>query len=155
MQLTLDTQRIEQDVSLPKCIIVDIDGTVAHKGDRNPFDWFNVGLDTPDENTLRLIAELSYPYKIFFVSGRDEICRKQTEKWLELNYIIAFGGTYDKLYMRPQDNYDKDVSIKKAIYEAYFKDKYYVEYCFDDRDCVVAFWRELGFKVAQVNYGDF
>lgn len=50
----------ERDGSLPKAIICDIDGTLAHMKDRSPFDWSRVDQDEVDpiiRNLLNAIKE--------------------------------------------------------------------------------------------------
>lgn len=136
---------------LPKAIIVDLDGTIAHHtSGRSPYDWHRVGEDSLDGNVARIIKLLSQHYLIIFVSGRSEICRKQTTDWL-----ISHEFTVNQLHMRKADDYRKDSIVKKEIFIEIMR-KYYIEMCFDDRQQVVDMARrELGLKVAQVAYGDF
>lgn len=134
-------------------IIVDIDGTIAKMVDRGPFEWSKVGSDQPIEPIINLVHLLSDFYPILFLSGRDEICRPQTEKWLEQNTYIK---SYSKLFMRPQGNNEKDSIIKRRIYDTKIKNVYDVRYVLDDRDQVVKMWREeLGLTCLQVAYGNF
>lgn len=134
-------------------IIVDIDGTIAKMVDRGPFEWSKVGSDQPIEPIIDLVYLLSDFYPILFLSGRDEICRPQTEKWLEQNTYIK---SYSKLFMRPQGNNEKDSIIKRRIYDTKIKNVYDVRYVLDDRDQVVKMWREeLGLTCLQVAYGNF
>ena len=148
---------INQDPKLPKAIIVDIDGTIAHmEGKRGPYEWHKVGVDTPDHNVLNVVRSLSKDYKIFFVSGRDESCRAQTTEWLEKWYLYKDSpGREWELYMRPAKNYEKDSIIKNRIFKEKFVGKYYVEMLFDDRQQVVDQYRSMGLKVAQVAEGNF
>ncbi len=61
--------------------IVDLDGTLALRGDRNPYRWDRVGEDEPNVPvivaTQAIAAHPSAP-AIVLVSGRDESCRRQT-----------------------------------------------------------------------------
>lgn len=148
---TPEAKTLKQDPTLPKAIIVDIDGTVAHMDDlRGPFDWSKVLLDNPDKNVLSIIRVLSKKYKIIFVSGRDESCRELTEEWIDIHF-----NEPSLLYMRPAGDYRKDTIIKTELYNTHIKDKYYVDMVFDDRKCVVDNWRSLGLKCAQVQEGNF
>src|SRR5689334_11363711 len=96
---------------LQRCYIFDIDGTLAIRGDRSPFEWNKVGLDKPNESvvsTYRLLyygaSEMSAYAPLFFIfSGRDSVCREETEKWLDELFI-----TYDELYMRAEGDTRKD-----------------------------------------------
>lgn len=58
--------------------------------------------------------------------------------------------------MRPKGDMRKDSIIKKELFEAHIKDKYYIEAVFDDRNQIVDTWRkEIGLTCLQVNYGNF
>lgn len=143
----------KQDNTLPKAIIVDIDGTIAHMGDgRGPFEWHKVDQDAPDEAVLSVIRTLAKSYNVIFMSGRDESCRALTEEWLDAYY----GPNYKGLFMRPANNYEKDNIVKRRLFDENIKGQYYIEAVFDDRDQVVSMWRkELGLKCFQVEYGNF
>lgn len=146
---------------LPNCIIVDIDGTLAHGNGRSMYDYTKVDTDLPDEvvvDHVRKVAdgpEFDRTY-IIIVSGRDNTCRELTEKWLADNQI-----PYDELFMRDINRVDEnklkvaDTIIKQEIYEQYIKPRYNVQYVLDDRNSVVRMWRSLGLKVMQVAEGDF
>lgn len=82
-----------QDPSLPRAIICDIDGTLAHMNGRSPYDYSKVSEDTVDE-TIRGITDL-YNNFVILVSGRPDSCRDDTEDWLENN-----GVQYTSLHMR-------------------------------------------------------
>jgi predicted kinase len=151
---------------LPNCIIVDIDGTLAHITDRSPYDYSKVLTDSVDTN----IRDILYRYAnkdpmteipdtyIIIVSGRDGTvqCRADTIKWLQDNQI-----PYDEFYMRDPERVNEsghqvnDTIIKQEIYETYIKPRFNVRFVLDDRDRVVNKWRELGLKCLQVEPGDF
>lgn len=138
-------------------VLCDIDGTLAHMNGRSPFDWKRVGEDELDKvvaanlMAYELLRDtFSGNMKIILVSGRDEVCRSETEAWLEEN-----GVPYDLLYMRPEGDSRKDSIVKAEIYEEHINGKYNVNFVFDDRDQVVEMWRNKGLKVLQVAEGDF
>jgi predicted kinase len=145
----------EYDPDLPFVVICDIDGTLAHmNGKRYPYDWHKVGLDDIDLGVAHVLDGLSLiPYtEIFLFSGRDEVCRPETEEWLERHNI-----EYNQLYMRRSDHLNedggqvKDTLVKKEMYEKYIKGKYNVLIVFDDRPQVCRMWRdEYGLRVAQL-----
>lgn len=153
--------KIEFNPDLPTCIIVDIDGTLAHMNGRSPYDYTKVGTDTLDETVADLVAqtrgynEFDRVY-IVIVSGRDDTCKADTEEWLDKYEIV-----YDELHMRDHTKVDAngnkldDTTIKKEIYEQFIKPRYNVKFVLDDRDRVVEMWRAQGLKVLQVNEGDF
>ena len=153
---TKETQVInKQNDNLPKCILVDIDGTIADKGDRNPFDWNKVHLDIPRKYVINIINVLSESYEVIFMSGRDEVCRESTIEWIKTHLRLNNNDTF-KLFMRANKDQRKDSIVKKELYKNYIENNYFVEMIFDDRNQVVDMWRqELGLPVCQVNYGDF
>lgn len=138
--------------NLPKAIIYDIDGTLAHaNGKRGHFDWDRVHVDSVDEKvreTLNVFKNAGY--KIIIVTGRDGSCEELTKMWLDENKIH-----FDYFYIRPANNYDPDTKIKKNIYENHIKGNFNVLGVFDDRNKVVSMWRELGVKCFQVLDGDY
>lgn len=152
---------IEFNPDLPNCIIVDIDGTLAHGTGRLMYDYTQVHTDRVDEPVAELVrlirnADEFNPTYVVIVSGRDNICYPETVKWLTDNNI-----PYDEIYMRDptlvdaNNNKLDDVIIKKDIYEQYIKHRYNVKFVLDDRQRVVDGWRKLGLKVLQVEEGDF
>ena len=140
----------ERDESLPKAIICDIDGTLAHMQDRIPYDWSKVGEDKVDPIIKNLLKTLKEKYVIILVSGRDGCCMDETKQWLEDN-----GIQYDQLLMRGNGDNSPDIIIKKAIFDVHIKDNYSIEFVLDDRNQVVEMWRSLGLKCLQVQEGDF
>lgn len=152
---TDDRFMLVQDVSLPRCIICDLDGTLALHNGRNPFDASKIHTDKVNFQVKNILY--TYRYKpleteIIYISGRSEEAREATENWLK-EHSAWFGN--QKLLMRPSKDFRSDSIIKQEIYEAYIKDKYFVEFVLDDRDSVVKTWRDLGLLCLQVYYGDF
>ncbi len=138
-------------MSLPKAIICDIDGTLAHMVTRGPYDTSRYHEDDIDP-IIREIVE-RYRQDGFFIiicSGRDDTYREVTAKWLAKHGVI-----YDGLLMRPADDKRNDAIIKREIYDGHIKDRYDIHFVLDDRDRVIAMWRDLGLKVLQVAPGDF
>lgn len=149
---------ISHNPDLPTCIIVDIDGTLAHMTDRSPYDYTKVSTDVVDPIVAGIVRKYAqrdpntdFPDNyIIIVSGRmGPICEAETRQWLQDNHI-----PYDELYMRQVDQIP-DTDVKKEIYDKYIKPRYNVRFVLDDRDRVVKMWRELGLKVLQVGEGDF
>ena len=153
-----ENKKIEYNENLPDCYIFDIDGSLSHLKNRSPFDWKRVGEDAVDWN-LKMTCNSLFccvddegrsDYEIIILSGRDSICRTETEKWLKDNEIL-----YDYLYMRKENDNRKDSIIKEELYNEHIKDKYNVVGIFDDRRQVCDMWRSLGLKVFQVEDNDF
>lgn len=141
-----------RSAGLPEAIICDIDGTIAHMEGRSPYDETLVSTDKP----VKEIIDILQTYKrgkiieIILMSGRHETCRKDTEAWLK-----QCGVPYDKLYMRPAEDNQKDVIVKEALFDRYVRGRYNIAFVLDDRDQVVNLWRDLGLKCLQVDFGAF
>jgi predicted kinase len=134
---------------LEDAVIFDIDGTLALMGKRGPFDWDDVYKDSINEIVSEQLAfHKSKGRKVLVVTGRDGVCRKITEDWLDLHEL-----DYDEMFMRPKDDYRKDTAIKKEIYINEIKDKYNVLAVYDDRLSVCKAWNDLGLYVFTVNQG--
>ncbi len=141
---------IALDKSLPLCYIFDIDGTLAIKGDRNPFDWRRVGEDTVNENIREILwSHQTCGNKIIICTGRDGICEPETKQWLVDQEIH-----YDEFHIRPTGNGEKDYIVKERMW-CDIATRYNIVACYDDRDQVIDFGRKIGLTMCQVNYGNF
>ncbi len=139
----------------PLAIICDIDGTVALKGDRDPYDWTRVIEDAPNTPVISAVRmHQSCGFKAIFVSGRMDCCRMDTWRWLRRFGLTEFGEPI--LYMRATGDTRSDVVVKSEIYRADIEPEWNVRVVFDDRNSVVKMWREkFGLTVFQVAEGDF
>ena len=141
---------------MPHAVICDIDGTVALRNNRSPFDYSKVCEDTFDPRMLEVLYTfIESGVKIIFVTGREDVdnCRELTIKWLDKN--IAYSERGWDLIMRSKGDHRSDTEVKKEIYDKYIKDKYNILCVFEDRDKVVKMWRDEGLLCNQVYYGDF
>lgn len=133
-------------------VIFDIDGTLAVMGDRSPYDGAAVWKDTvnKDVHTALNNAELA-GYSIVILSGRDEVYREVTEKWLADNGIY-----FDFLFMRPteQGNKREDSIIKYELFNKHIRERFDVAGVYDDRHRVLRMWRKLGLTTFHVNGPD-
>jgi len=147
-----ELEYIEQNTTLPKAIICDLDGTLALMNGRNPFDANKCDEDLINEpvaNVLKNYKKLGY--KILLVSGREDRYKEPT-----LRFLTIHGIEYDDLIMRKTKDSRKDSIIKTEIYNDHIKDKYFIEFVLDDRNQVVDTWRkDLKLPCFQVYYGDF
>lgn len=125
---------LDQNKSLPKCIIVDIDGTIAIHQGRSPYDLTKVSEDKPNDPLVDLLRVLSGSIDVIFFSGREgtKQCREDTAKWINDNINIPY-----QLYMRKEKDYRPDEVIKEELYNEIIKDNYYCVAIFDDRQKVV------------------
>jgi len=144
-------------------VIFDIDGTVAdHKGIRSPYDYTSVIKDRPRMAIIKAVRlYFNAGYKIIFCSGREDVCREDTMKWLDtyLSYVNDSGEIVKipyVLYMRDTGDKRQDRIIKGEIVDKHIRGFCNVELVFDDRTQVVGLWRdELKLDTCQVNWGDF
>jgi hypothetical protein len=155
-------------------IIVDIDGTTAHNnGHRGFYDYDRVGFDEPKEDVILMVkAAIQLGCSALFVSGRNDVCREYTAEWIWEHILKSVAGCWGiypkllespnneqearhKLFMRKDGDMRRDDVVKYEIYRDYIAPEYDVTMAFDDRDQVVAMWRQIGITCAQVDFGDF
>lgn len=140
---------------LPPAVIVDIDGTIAKKSDRSPYDYSRVYEDTVIENVLDVVdswAASESDGHVIFLSGRNSECRQQTIEWL-LNKAEYDIESHSKvhLFMRAKDDPNTaDFIVKDRLFEEHIAEKYNVVGVFDDRRQVVQCWRTKGLTVLDV-----
>lgn len=153
----LEVRKYVSEANLkPFCVIVDIDGTVAHRQEvngsmRGPFDWHRVHEDAADYSVISVVANMHRGgYRVIYVSGRDEVCRKDTESWLH-DHV----GIPGPLYMRPEGDNRKDTIVKAEIFWDNIAEFFEPVFALDDRNSVVQMWRDMGIKCLQVQMGDF
>jgi predicted kinase len=136
----------------PVAVICDIDGTLAIRGDRSPFDWMRVDVDTPNHAVIDAVRRLaSTGVTILYTSGRDDVCRELTTEWLAEHV-----GVDGPLLMRARNDNRKDSIVKRELFDEHIRDRYDVLFVLDDRNQVVHTWRhEIGLDCFQVAPGDF
>jgi hypothetical protein len=148
-----------------RCIIFDIDGTLANcshrvhhvNGKKKNWPAFMAEIpnDTPIPQTValnKLISRLGGYYlgepghyaPIFLCSGRSENERKDTEEWLAKNRV-----EYEQMFMRKSGDYRQDAIVKKELLEEIRAKGFEPWIIFDDRQCVVDMWRKEGLFVLQ------
>lgn len=125
------------DESLPKAVIFDIDGTLAHMNGRGPFDWDKVDTDTVDPILKRIFQSWASD-ELIVISGREDFCAVKTLKWLYDN-----GMPPDALFMRKGGDNRKDTIIKEEIFWEHIAPNYNVLAVFDDRPSVVRMWHDI------------
>lgn len=140
----------EKDTKLKECVIFDIDGTLANKGDRGYFDWDKVDVDHLNPIVSEQIEfHKSKGRKIIIFSGRDSASREKTIKWLNQNNLY-----FDGLYMREYGDIRKDTVVKKDLYQAHIEGSYNVHCIYDDRLQVINMWYDKNLFVFNVNQGN-
>lgn len=78
--------------SKPSAVFVDIDGTLALMGDRNPFSAYGVGKDSPNAPVMEV------PYEALYMRGlsdarqdaviKKEICQREIETRFEVLCVL-------------------------------------------------------------------
>lgn len=139
------------DETLPPAWLVDVDGTLALRGERNPHDLSRVGEDTVRQPVANLVDALWRAGNgIVVMSGRKASCYRETVAWLNRS-----GINFDEIHMRATEDNRNDAVVKR---EMFFRDvvpRWHVLGALDDRDRVVEMWRDIGLTCAQVAPGDF
>lgn len=144
-------------------VVVDIDGTIAKVGDRLKYlqqekkDWNafyeHCDEDEPIKDIIELIELMQiHEYNIVFCTGRRESVRKKTEYWLFKNIWCL--REY-KLLMRKDGDWRHDTEVKPELLQKAGITPDDVYFILEDRDSMVAKWRELGYRCLQVNDGNF
>ncbi len=133
--------------------LVDLDGTLAIRRNRGPYQWNYVGEDGPNLSVVIAVQALSaHPAisAIIAITGREETARRQTVLWLDAQNV-----PFDELLMRSQGDMRPDEVVKEEMYQRQIVSRFKVLGVFDDRDRVVAMWRRLGLTCFQVADGNF
>ena len=138
----------------PAAAIIDIDGTVALRGTRDPFDETRVAEDQPNTSVIEAIqADLHCNALVpVFMSGRTEGCYVETHNWLTANMYLP--DNFD-LFMRPVGDHRPDNEVKLEMFNKLVRYNYNIRRVYDDRNQVVKMWRSLGLPVLQVADGNF
>ena len=143
-------------------VVVDIDGTIAKVGDRLKYlqqemkDWDSFyehcDEDEPIKDMLELVYDLFRSYNhIVFCTGRRESVRAKTEAWLSKH----LGIEEYILLMRPDGDFRHDTMVKPELLAQMNITPDRVYCILEDRDSMVAKWRDLGYRCLQVDRGDF
>lgn len=170
------------DESLPPAFVCDLDGTAAIIGDRSPYDASRCDVvDSPCPAVVRTTSALIRDGLVpIFVSGRSEVHRDATERFIEKCYPrsafpeigiaslddsihpaaalpeeCCVHGVPHLLFMRGASDQRPDDMVKADIYANEIYGKFNVIVVFDDRLNVVRFWRSIGLTVMQLDDREF
>lgn len=152
--LKKEVPALEQDKTLPKALVVDLDGTMALMVNRSPYEMSKVYDDAVNQPIVDLVNIMKKTgHRIFFISGRDKCAEGDTIRWLADKAGITDGYS---IFLRPDNDPRPDTQFKKDIFEEHLKGKYYVDFWIEDR------WRmthavrnELGITCLQCADGHF
>lgn len=149
-----ERQVIEYDDSKEECIIVDVDGTLAHIDPDNPRNVYDASRALEDklDDAVSVVTAMMYDhgYKVIILTGRNAEHRDVTVEWLEAN-----GVNYDELYTREDGDTRKDSIVKEELFRTHVEPRFNVKFVLDDRNSVVQKWRSLGLPCWQVSEGAF
>lgn len=151
MKFLHEYPKFDRNIKLPKAILCDLDGTLAHHIDRDPYDFHRAGEDAVCEPVQGIARRYLDTHKVIFMSGRDDSSYEITKNWI----IYKASLPCEFLFMRKTGDQRKDSIVKRELYDLNVKDKYNVEFVLDDRSQVVDMWRSLGLTTLQCQYGDF
>lgn len=141
---------------MKQAIIFDIDGTLAdHKNrlkyiEKKPKKWdlfFSESVYDKPLKHIKIIYDAlkkADKYQIIIMTGRPNKYKEITIEWLHKN-----GFNYDKLFMRPANNYKKNIEIKEIILRKIMR-YYEVVFAFDDDEKVIELYKKYNIKVLQV-----
>ena len=143
-----------------KIVLCDLDGTLSDtehrvhhiRRERPDYDAFFAasGEDEPIAPVISLVNALALAgHEIHIITGRREDTREITEAWLERHAV-----SYKRLLMRGFADDTPDHVLKRQWFEADY-DLANVLLALEDRNSVVAMYRELGVTCLQVAEGDF
>ena len=124
-------------------VIFDIDNTILYHTNRLPFNWSDLSGDKLITGMDYLIDMFNfYDYYIIIITGRPELVRPQTEKWLTENGII-----YDSLIMK-LEQYEKGFIFKERELKKLLE-TYDIKFVFDDDTKCANMYKENGVIIFQ------
>lgn len=138
------------DPALPSCVLVDMDGTLALKQGRGPYDFDRLHEDALNVPVANLVKRMNVDTPVIILTAREAKYTGTTMKWLRDHGV-------PHLFVLTREDGDKreDSIVKRELYEKHIAGNWNVEFILDDRDRVVRMWRSLGLPVFQVADGDF
>ena len=130
--------------------IVDIDGTLALRDGRDPYDYESAWQDVPNDRVIRVVKLLSSAgCTIVYFTGREERSSRGTStRCVTQNWLNEHVGVPGTLYMRSERDNRKDSVVKAEMLHQLLgemqSDKSSVLCVIDDRQQVVDMWRSEG-----------
>lgn len=162
-----DAKQGVRAMTKPKCIILDIDGTVAdgsHRahlapsknGTGTPEDWAPWEAAVKEDPCIEHVAEVARLFSLWndvpivVVTGRGSNCHDATMEWLEL-HDIHFDHFYgrDALDQRPSAVLKEDILLNKVL------PQFDVMFALEDQASCVEMFRRNGVVCFHVADGGF
>lgn len=134
------------------CVIIDIDGVLARRGDRGVFD-FDKSIDdsvhAPVKFYLQLIDDANR-YKnsavpnpeIILITGREQQFSDVTNRWLNAKSI-----PFDRLFMRNTGDHRPSDIVKEEIWAGNIRGKYNVLFVIEDDPKNIRMFQKHGMYV--------
>lgn len=161
-----------------RTVICDLDGTLSdcrarnHLAAQGAWDEFHFHMqeDPPVHHVMEFLhihLKQQGNGGLYFLTGRPEEFRSVTVDWLYRQCSMSEGTEYAGLIMRPENDWRPDVKIKPELFIEHVVeplnqtigstgDANKSDFLFlDDRDKVVAMWRDLGYDCWQTAEGAF
>jgi len=147
---------------MKKYVIFDIDGTLSdaskrqHHMKKTPKDRKNFFAEIPNDAPIMPIVSLynelccSDNYRVVLFTGRPENYRESTEEWMEKHALFN-----RPIFFRKEGDKRPDAVIKKEYYDEITADGSEVDFVVEDRNSVVAMWRDIGVVCFHCFDGDF
>lgn len=152
---------------MTRCIIMDIDGTLAdaehrihllpkrqHEGKAPDEAWREFYLASKNDGVfdeIRILNnKLAEDYPVFLCTGRSDTDKALTLKWLR-RHDIRWNG----IHMRRAGDHRPDTVVKKEMLERIRGEGFEPLFAVEDRKGVTAMWRENGVRCLQVCEGDY
>ena len=144
------------------CVLCDIDGTLAnvdhrrHFVESRPANWQAFYQAMPHDTPIVPVVSTFHALqrhgnlKGVLFTGRPDSYRDKTEAWLAKHAI-----SYDWLLMRKATDYRPDEIVKLEMLKYIQARGWQPHVVIDDRDKVVAMWRDQGLVCLQAAPGDF
>ena len=147
-----------------KTICIDLDGTVATKGDRNFYQWHLLDRDLPKNNIIDMV--MNYPCdKKIILTARNEgypatpktlrkfpdipnvekIGRELTKAW-----VSKYMGEVDDILMKPAGSYENSAEWKLLQVLELEQKGFDISLVVDDNPEVCDLLTEYGFQVLKV-----
>lgn len=146
---------IPHNPKLMDCIAVDIDGTLAIRGDRSPYDYFKAHedeLNVPVANLVYNLQQSNPKLVTVIVTARENVCDEDgytildlTSDWLTKNHVH-----FDDIHIRKEKDKRPDWQVKEELYREGIMPYYNVLYWIDDRKQVIDHMRDIGLTVLDV-----
>jgi hypothetical protein len=133
-----------------KTIVVDLGGTLAHRGDRPKEAYMERFHEDIVDKTVRDLVNLEHATGtlVIVLTGQREKSRKITLRWLA-NKKVHF----DMLIMKKDDDTRDTLDFKKDFYLKVLNGCVDLKYVLEDREEIVEMWRSMRVKCLQTASG--